>query len=82
MRGQLGEVCAVQGADVFGLDVGYAVVGLEGAFDDEGGGDELEYPNKPTWQNEGLKTSPLPTFLRQAGQASVGFIRSRNSPVG
>jgi len=38
MRGLLGEVCAVQGPDILGLDVGYAVVGLEEAFDDEGGG--------------------------------------------
>lgn len=37
MRGLRGQVFAVQGADVFGLDVGHAVVGLEGAFDDEGG---------------------------------------------
>jgi len=38
MRGLLGQVCALQGSAVFGLDVGYAVVGLEEAFDDEGGG--------------------------------------------
>jgi hypothetical protein len=39
----------------------------------------LKKPRKPVAKNEMLKTKGLPRFLRQAGQAMVGFLRSLNN---